>query len=289
MAETAFIAALADYLTGALTAPAPKLIGVAEPDSADQLPAIVLSLDSTERVGNGVGERSTLITDGALPWTASIDLANPFLPEEPTFKLLDDARRTLVLPHGGLVKQDGSSGSLAPEDITIRVQGNAVPLAAAPAAAGRVSVDPTIGTLTFGTALSATGTVVATYFLGQWEQRIVRIEGVLRADVCAATADATATLADAMLAALTAPEARTSIRRLLRLDVSALTSVGAVEQPLALRRRRVSFSFAYENEDNRPDSSGGIIARIPIVTRLNVGSADPNTGAVNFATVTVPG
>jgi hypothetical protein len=287
MAETAFLTAVQSYLQSALQNPAPALIGVAEPETVGQLPAVVLSLESTERAANGLGERSTLITDGALQWTVTIDLANPVLPEDPTVRLLDNARLKLILPHGGQVRQDASTGPLGPADLSVNVAGTDIAVVTGAPAPGRVSADPTVGQLTFGSALPAAGIVTVTYFLGQWEQRVIRFKGVLRADACGANADAGTSFADAIVAALTSADAKTAITRLLRIELNALSSVGAPEQPTGLRRRTARFSFDFESEDNRPDSSGGVISRVPINVKLSVAAA--NRGTVTASVVPVSG
>jgi len=61
MAETFFLSSLATYLTAAGLTPAPAQVGVAEPAATNELPAIVLSLEATERAKPGIGERSQLI------------------------------------------------------------------------------------------------------------------------------------------------------------------------------------------------------------------------------------
>jgi hypothetical protein len=277
VAETALIAAVQAFLAGALQNPAPKTIGVVEPQSGSDLPAIVLLLDSTARSGNGLGSRSAVVT-GALSTTAAIDLANPVLPGDPSFRLLDDPRTNLVLPHGGLVRSDGTAGPLAAADLSVDVAGTAATVVAGAPAAGQVNADPAIGKLTFGMPLPADGTVTASYFLGQWEQRVVRIKGVLRADACAADGDTTVALADALVAALTAAVANNSVPGLRFIDLNSLGSVGPFEQGTGVRRRTARFSFDFESEDNRPDS-GGVIARIPINTTL--AGTDPRGAGIS--------
>jgi hypothetical protein len=286
LTETAFLTAVRDYLQGLTLVPTPSLIDVAEPNSDADLPAIVLSLESTERAGNGLGLRSALITGGALSWTATIDLANPVLPDDPTFKLLDDSRTVLILPHGGLVRQDGSSGALGPADLSVTVAGSPVTVVASNPAAGQLSADPLVGKLTFGTPLPAAGLLTAGYFLGQWEQRITRIRGVLRLDVCATNSDDVAALWDSLLTAVLSDDAKTSITRLLNIDLTGLGSIGQTETAVALRRRTGRFAFVFENEDNRPDSSGGVISRIPLISKVNVSVADPKTGLITVTTAT---
>jgi len=288
MAANAFLTAVGTYLAGAGLTPAPATIGIAEPIRKADLPAIVLSLQDTDNAGTGVGERTTLITDGVLPWQATIDLANPVLPEEPTFRLLNDARTILTLPHGGLVRQDGSTGPLTAADLSVTVGGTNRPVVTGPPAGDEVRADPQVGQLTFATPLPGTGTVEALYLLGQWEQRLGRLAGTLRVDVCSATADTLAILSAGVVDALLDARARQEIRRLHHLDLAALSSIGALEVPLNLRRRSAQFHFAFELEINRPDSSGGIIQRIPITTRLSVATADLATGSVQTTLVTIP-
>jgi hypothetical protein len=291
MAETFFLAGVASYLGGAGLTPAPAQIGVAEPAQNNELPAVVLSLESTARVNPGLGERAQLITGGVLPWQASIDLANPVLPDEPTFSLLDPTRRILILPHGGLVKQDGSEpggAPLAPADITVVVAGTPRPVVAGAPSGNQVRADGRIGTLTFGTALPATGSVVVSYFLGQWEQRLERIAGTLRVDVCAADAAAALALSDAVVDSLLAPAARTTLRRLIALTPVSLGSIGVPEVTPKARRRTARLSFTFEREVNRPDSSGGIIDRIELTSQIGAGSDPPGVVPQSTELFTIP-
>ena len=292
MAESAFLSAVEQYLRSQPLAPAPATVGVSEPAAGADLPALVLSLERTERASNGLGERSALITNGVLPVHATIDLANPVLPEEPTFTLLDASRTTLTLPHGGLVQADGGDPLGAPltgDDITVTVAGVGRPVVTAAPAGPQVRVDPTVGQLRFATALPATGTVVVDYVLGQWEQRLERISGVLRLDACAATGAEAGALADGAVAALVDAEARRSVRRLLGMSVVSLSSVGVPEPDTAVRRRTTRLAFGFEHEINRPESSGGIIRVIPITTRMAQSTVHPTTGAITTAVSVVAG
>ena len=288
-AETGFLSAVELYLRSVRLSPAPALFGIAEPEKDADLPAVVLSLEATERAGSGLGERTTLISDGVLPWAASIALANPVLPEEPTFRLLNDARTVLILPHGGLVKNDGSTGPLDGTDITVKVGGVSRPVVAGTPTGNQVRADPMIGTLTFSTPLPTTGMVDATYFLGQWEQRIARIVGTLRIDACAAPAANASDLSTAVVEAMLAPKAKSDIQRLLAISLAGLSSVGAKEQGPNVRRRTARFTFSFEQQVNRPESSGGIIGRIPITTELGVATVDKASGAISTTVTTVSG
>jgi hypothetical protein len=264
MAENELIAAVEAYLGQRALLPAPKSIGVGEPIDATALPALVISLEDTRPIGEGIGKRSALITHGHLAWQATINLASPLLPGDPTFRLLDDARTQLVLPHGGLVRNDGSSGTFADADLSVTVDGTPRKLSA-----NDFTVDPTPGILTFAAALPASGTLVAKYFLGQWEQSLERIAGTLRIDVCAATVDDARALSEAVVIALADPAARSAIVRLLVVSPLSVSSVGAREPDFAnARRRTLRFRFDFENEVNQPESSGWLIEKIPIVTQF---------------------
>lgn len=290
MAETFFLSRVAAYLTGAGLAPAPKIVGATEPAATTDLPAVVLSLESTSRVNPGIGERSQLMV-GALPWQATIDLANPVLPEEPTFVLLDASRKVLILPHGGLVKADGTDPGDAPlesPDIKVFVNGASVSVVTQAPGAGEVEASPRVGTLTFGTALAAAGTVQVSYFLGQWEQRLERIAGMLRIDVCASNATDTVTLSDAIVDAMLAPAAKTSVTRLIALAPASIGSVGAPETAPVLRRRSTRMTFTFEREVNKPDSSGGIITRIPSTAQLGDGLDPPGVTPNSVEHFTIP-
>lgn len=277
MAESFFLTSIANYLSSAGLTPAPVLSGVAEPESNGDLPAIVVSLEATARANPGLGERGELMR-GVLPVQASIDLANPVLPAEPGLRLLDATGRILILPHGGLVRQDGSDPGDAPltaADISVTVAGVARTVVTTAPAGNEVRADPRIGTLTFGSALPATGVVNVSYRLGQWEQRLERISGTLRLDVCAADAADAIALSDGAIAALLDPRARSTIRRLIALQVQSLGSVAAPTPAPVSRRRTARFGFTFEREINRPDSSGGVISRIPVTAQQGDGGSPP--------------
>jgi hypothetical protein len=277
MAESFFLSSVASYLSSAGLSPAPALAGIAEPESSGDLPALVLSLESTARANPGLGERGELMR-GALAVQARIDLANPVLPEDPDFVLLDATRRVLILPHGGLVRRDGSEpgdAPLAAADLTVLVAGAPRTVVTSAPGAGEVRGDPRVGTLTFGDALPAAGIVSASYFLGQWEQRLERISGTLRLDVCAANAADAIALSNGAVDALLDPRARATIRRLLGLQVQSLGSVAAPTPAPVSRRRTARFSFTFEREVNRPDSSGGVISRIPVTAQQGDGGTPP--------------
>jgi hypothetical protein len=265
--ERVFLDAIADYMAApARLAPAPKSLGTAAPADGEDLPSVVLSLANLRRPASGLGERSILMK-GALQWTASIDLANPVLAGTPPFSLLSSDRRTLQLPHGGLVRADGTTGAATPADIRVSVAGQALGLVAANPQAGEFQADLLTGALLFGAPLPPAGAVEAIYFVGQWEQRVVRLDGDLNVLVLAADVAAVRDLSDSFVAAaLEASDHLAGLRDLGVTEVGfvALNGNGAV----AARQRLTRFHFEYERELNLPDSSGGIIRDIPVTAIL---------------------
>jgi hypothetical protein len=202
------------------------------------------------------------VTHGALEWPAEIDLANPRLPDDSSFLLLSDDRKRLNLPHGGLVRRDGSKGELAAADISVEVDGVARTVVTGTPAASQFSVDPLSGLLTFGAALPATGVVSVRYVLGQWEQRTVRGRGVLKLETFAADGAAARNLSDKILSVL----GQTNPLGLGFTQLSAM-DIGSVEVrlgPPPTRVRTMRFRFEFEQAINVPESSGGIIQRIPV-------------------------
>ena len=270
MVASEFLRVISEYLqTQAGLVPAPKTVGVADPVAVAEMPAVVLSLKRVRGIGSGLGERSKLITDSVLPWEATIDLAHPVLPEEPTFRLLSEDSRELVLPHGGLVRADGSQGPLGPTDLKVTVDGASREVVTQTPTATQVRADPLVGRLFFGAALADTGLVKANYFLGQWEQRTSRIQGTLRVVVrdptLATVRDLSASVVDALQ-----PPRSSGIKGLHGMGLEMLGSIQPPDSNLVNSRGRVAlFSFEYELEINRPESSGGIILRIPVKDNLD--------------------
>ncbi|MFP2929502.1 hypothetical protein ACLESO_30745 [Pyxidicoccus sp. 3LG] len=267
--ESAFLSAVASYLSGLGLTPTPNSVGVAEPAVTEDLPAVVLSLDESSRPRIGLGDTGALIT-GALPATSRIDLANPRLPGE-TDSLLSEDRTRLILHHGGQVRADGSEGTLGPADLTVTVADEARTVVTGPPGPGQVRADPTTGVLTFGAPLPETGMVVASYFLGQWERRVERLTGVLRVDTCAGAVPAAVQLSDAVVEALLAPGARQAVARLISIQLRSLGSVGVPEVAApSARRRTARLGFEFERDVDQPESSGGVIRQIPVAAIVGV-------------------
>jgi hypothetical protein len=280
LAERAFLDAIAASLGTAGLVPAPALMGPAEPNVPGDLPAVVLSLGETARVGSGLGAVTRVRDDQALQVVNVTDLASPFLADDPTFSLWNAAQRTLTLHHGGLVRNDLSPGPLRSVDIRIRINGGAPrTLVAGPPGPAQYSVNPVEGQVVFGFTPPAGADIEATYYLGLWTQQIVRIKGTLTIDVVATAVNQVNQLSTAIIDHLLAPARRAEIVRLLAINVVRVGSVARPEQGTGGRRRTLAFTFDYEQEINEAPSSGGVIRRVQIDSNTVDVSVDPN-GAI---------
>ena len=284
MPETAFLEALARFLQepGRLT-PAPVGVGIAEPVAAGEAPAIVLSLPEVQRLTPGGAGGGIEPMSGALAVDIAVDLAAPFLPDLPGFSLVGANRLTLILPHGGLVREDGDTGPLAAADFSLTVGGAPRPLMAPPPAGDGVSVDAQQGIVTFAAALPAAGTVAAHYHIGSWERRATLLGGELLLAVYATAAADVAALSVAATRALLSAD-------LPGLRSLALGELGTIGPPpptgASLRSRRARFQFKFEHVVDDAFSSGGIIRNIPIASKLNALRIDPATGLESIESVT---
>lgn len=265
MAERAFLDAVAASLGAAGLAPVPVSMGPAEPNVPGDLPALVLSLAETARLGAGLGGVTRVREDQALQVVNVTDLASPFLPDDPSFSLWNAAQRTLILHHGGLVRNDLSPGPLRNVDIRIRINGGAPrTLVTGPPGPAQFSVNAEEGTVLFGFTPPAGADIEATYHLGMWTQRIVRIKGTLTIDVLATAVGPVNQLSTAVVDHLLAPARKVDIVRLLAINVVRVGSISRPEQGTGGRRRTLAFSFDYEQEINEAPSSGGVIRRVLI-------------------------
>jgi hypothetical protein len=283
MPEVAFLDAVRFYLAGpAGLSPAPGTVGFGVPVQGNTLPLIALSLSQVGRLSIGLGGGLTEVAQGSLPVTATIDLANPVLPGADPLVLLDPSRRLLTLPHGGLIRADALDGSLGPTDITVTVGGVARTLTAGVPGPTRFAVDPMAGVLAFGAALPATGNLVATYHLGIWERETTLITGSLDLGVWDTDLARLGTVsAAAVRAMLRGPGGALPGLRKIALGSFGEVAAPQTAQPQA-RQRQARFAFEFEHVADAPSSSGGIIQRIPITSRLAAFVRDPATGALVY-------
>src|SRR5829696_1551235 len=152
------ISALQSHLEAAL-GDEPPTIGAAEPGASTELPAVVLSLSDVGQRLVSLGRQPRPTETGALRIDTELDLADPVarFPDE-NVRLLSDDRRVLQIPHGAIVRADGTpTRPFGAEDLTVEVGGNAVAVVDETPAAGQVRPEPDTGELRFGSALPATG------------------------------------------------------------------------------------------------------------------------------------
>ncbi len=279
MTEIAFLEAVSSFIGGlGGLAVVPSSIGATEPAGAGDLPALVLSLEESERPRGGLGGGGTTII-GALPASTRLDLIAPNLPAD-GLTLLSPDRTQLSLFHGGQVRNDGTEAPLTGTDLAVDIiqsgqnpgdpdQVTSLVVVPGSPQAGEVAIVSASGRLTFGDALPATGTIEARYFIGQWTRTVERLRGVLRLDALAATPADAEGLSTGLVRILASPAARDAIERLVRLELLSLGSVGAPEAIFANARRRTArFSFEYERQLDVPASSGGVIDRVPVAAIL---------------------
>jgi hypothetical protein len=281
MPEVAFLDAVTAFLAGpAGLSPAPGTVGFGIPVSGATLPLLSLSLATVNRLDIGLGGGLTEVSQGALPVTATIDLAQPVLPGPEPLQLLDPTRRLLTLPHGGLVRADGLDSPLGPVDIVVTVAGQPRSLTAGVPGPTQYAIDPLVGQLAFGAALPAVGAVVARYNLGIWERSTTLIDGTLDLGIWDTDLGRLGTISAAAVRALlgAAGGPLPGLRRI------ALTSLGEVTAPQTAaplaRMRPARFGFQFEHIVDAPASSGGIIRRVPITSRLTAFLRDPASGAL---------
>ena len=269
MAARALITALQGYLSGAPDlAPSPATIGVVEPRQNTDLPAVVMALDELVAPAPGLGERATVVRDGALPWQSIIELDDPVLPGAEPLQLLSPDRRVLTLPHGGLVDRAGQPGTLDGSSLAVRLDGVSLTVVPGTPAAGEVQAQGAVGLLTFGSALPATGTLSVDYFIGQWERRVARLAGSLQVDVTATSGPDCRDLGDTLVGAL--QRAPASVTGLHELSMSALGAVGLAQvNGSDASHRQQRWRFDFEHIVDQPESSGGVIQRIRLRSRAD--------------------
>jgi hypothetical protein len=259
MSLAAVIDALAERLRGGL--PAGTQVGDAAPTGA-QLPAVTISARDVTTSLVGVGRLPRGTRRGALRVVATIDLADPVLElDGDRVPLLRDDRLVLTLPHGQLVRADGTDDTpLDADDLTVTGPDGAFTVVAAAPDAGDVRPDPVTGTLTFGAPLPAAGTLTASYHLGQWDVETTRYAGVVDLAVSATDAAGAAQVARQVAALLDVTAAPFG-----RLQPTAWGPItlppGDDDSP---RVQVLAFGFGFELESPSLPSGGGLIRTVEV-------------------------
>jgi hypothetical protein len=262
------LASLTDVLTTYLAStlsPAPSLVGATYPSVAEDLPAVVVSFTGIEQRLQGIGRLPAPSEVGALQVTTIVDLANPVATfPDAIVGLLSSDRKTLTLPHGPLVAADGTTTAFAASDLQVTRGATTFAVVAGAPGPGDVQPDPDLGVLRFGTALPATGTLTAAYFVGEWEVRTERYQGVLLVETFAANAVGVDTLSRAVETALLAP-AGAPLAGLNRIEPKSWQAIEETGTNRAKARgRALGFAFDYELVEPHVGSGGGLISTVSV-------------------------
>ncbi len=260
------LAAVVDHLTERLvdglgTGPA---VGDTAPETAT-LPAVTLAIGEVTNRLAGVGRVPRGTRDGALAVTIAVDLANPVLDlgGGETLVLVPADRRSLVLPHGPLVRADGTPDDpFTGADLTVRDVATWA-VVAAPPAGRQVRPDVDAGLLHFGEALPSTGTLQVGYFIGLWDTTVTRFQGRLEVRMTADRADLPA-LTRKVADLLSRPDAAL---RLAPLSWGSTTRPPPGELAAAARGQELTYLFDAEVEQALLTSGGGVIADVAVTLR----------------------
>jgi hypothetical protein len=255
------------YLQETLSAE-PMLLGGAYPTAAEHLPAVTLSIaDAAERLP-GVGRIPAPTAQGALRIEETFSLADPVLafPGDPV-SIVSDDRRTVIIPHGPVVREDGTADQpFAVGDFRLVVNGTPFTPVSEPPGAQEVRVVPLVGELHVADPLPASGTLALGYFVGEWEVRTFRYAGALSVEVFGAEAGEVDALSRQVETALReAPEGR--VHGLSVLSATAWGPVGGgLPAPGEALRRQFRYRFDYELIEPRLGTAGGPIQTIAVTS-----------------------
>jgi len=260
----AFRAYLEDVLD-----PPPAMIGGAFPVIAEELPAVSISVDEVAERARGLGRLPAPVQTGALRIETSLDLANPVVTvADETVDLLSEDRQTLQLPHGGIVRADGTpTRPFAGGDLLVEVDGTPLTVVGDEPDAGEVRPDPEVGELLFGAPLPAVGTLRLGYFVGEWEVTNERYQGLLAvqpfADDVPGVEDLTRQVDEAF-----ADGRWRGVRGLRSFTPKSFGPVVIIQAVGAGRRdsrsRTITYAFDYERVEPVVRTGGGLIGTVAI-------------------------
>jgi hypothetical protein len=262
------LAAVTDALVAYLEStvePAPAVVAATYPTAAADLPAVVVSFSEVVPKLASVGRLPAPSETGALQVTTTVDLVNPVATfPDATVLLLSNDRLTLTLPHGPLVCADGTTTAFGPGDLHVTVGASTFTVVSGTPLAGQVQPDPDLGVLRFGTALPATGTLVAQYFVGEWEVRVERYSGTLLVETFAADASSVDTLSLSVESALLDPPG-TPLGGLSRIDPTSWQAIAEAGTDRAQARgRALAFAFDFELVQPQLGAGGGLINTVSV-------------------------
>lgn len=234
-------------------------IGDVFPVAVAELPVVALAIGEAERQLIGIGTVPRGTQSGALALDVTIDLANPVLAfgGGETLLLLSADRRIITLPHGPLVRRDGTQQQPFGADDVVVNDPNPFVVVGGPPVGRQVAVDADLGELRFGVAFPATGEVRVAYHVGQWDTVVTRFQGVLDVDVLGVDAASTGQLSREVAAAIDRVDMAIRLVPIAWRRIEAMTIGSGVG-----RRQLLQYRFDAELEDPLVPSSGGVISRI---------------------------
>jgi hypothetical protein len=250
-----------------LVTPTPPLIGGAAPVAEAELPALTLSLTDVRQLGQGIGRRPRSTVEGALHVDVDIDLADAVLRVgSEIVALLSADRGTVVLPHGSIVRADGTTGTpFTTDDLQVSLGATTfVPVAGTPQD-GQVGVDAVEGRLSFPAPLPPAGTLRLGYFIGLWDVESEHLQGELVVEVAAADASGVQALARRTEAALSGSAWR-AVAGLADLRPLGVGRIDPVAPAGIGRRQTLRYRFDFERETPQVRTSGGAIREIEVAT-----------------------
>jgi hypothetical protein len=256
---------VAERLAGASIADLPSVDAVV-PAAAADLPRITVSVADAVPAVRGLGEVPGPPQTGALRVTTAVDLADPMLRlAGETVELLSSDRLVLQLPHGGVVRSDGSDAPpFSPSDLTVRLGATTfTPTQQAPVG-DQVRLDIVAGALTFANPLPASGTLDLGYFVGLWEIRVERFAATMFVDVAHNDLGAHQVLTEAVESALARDQwpAAAGMRSIQPVALSAASVIPGLA--VGSRTRRLTFRVDVERIEPVIRTSGGPITAIDV-------------------------
>jgi len=261
------LAVIVDHVSALLTAglDGDTTVGDVVPTSADQVPAVTLDLDEVTSVLGGIGRIPRGTRTGALPVTTEVDLADPVLDlgGGETVTLVPADRLSVVLPHGPLVRADGTAtGTFSAADLTVR-DADPWQVVAGPPTGRQVRPDPDAGLLHFGEALPATGTLHLDYRIGAWDSTVSRSQGRLRVRVTADGADLSS-LVRTVANVLATPDPGI---RLTPLSWGSADRTAVSPLPAGVRVQELTYRLDAEVEQPSLPTGGGVISDVAVTLR----------------------
>lgn len=237
------------------------------PGAPGDVPRITVSVDNAVPAVRGLGEIPGPPQTGALRVETSVDLADPRLHlAGETVELLSGDRRTLQLPHGAVVRADGTdTPPYSTADLTVRLGATTfTPITGGTPTATQVRLDVASGAISFRDPLAAAGSLTLGYFVGLWEITVERFAATMYVDVAHNDPDAHTALLTAVEDGLARAQWPTAagMRQIQPVALSAALPIAGL--PVANRSRRLTYAIDVERIEPVIATSGGPIRAVAV-------------------------